>query len=124
MNRNPIGHVATRLLREIEALVRIGDDDREKPILIIEEIRAVDWASLTFVGQRHELDLRLDGERDAVAAALIRLVDDLAERDIPISGHFIADIRIIPGDARDAAPPQPGGRCCQPLSVAALVLRD
>jgi hypothetical protein len=123
MIRNPIGHVATRLLREIEALVRIGDEDRQKPTLIVEEIRATDWASLTFVGQRHELDLRLDGEGDAVAAALIRLVDALAERDIPIVGHFIAEIRIIPGEARDASPALAGYRC-QPLSIEALVLRD
>lgn len=124
MIRNPIGHVATRLLREIEALVRIGNEDRQKPTMIVEEIRSTDWASLTFVGQRHELDLRLDGDGDAVAAALARLVDDLAERDIPISGYFIADIRIIPGNAYAAADAQPGSRCCQPLSIEALVLRD
>lgn len=123
MIRNPIGHVATRLLREIEAVVRIGDADRQKPTLIVEEVRATDWASLTFVGQRHEFDLRLDGEADAVAAALIRLVDDLAEREISIAGHFIADLRIIPDEVRDALPT--GDGCCsQPLLIEALVLRD
>lgn len=123
MIRNPIGHVATRLLREIEALIRIGDEDRQKPTLIVEEIRSTDWASLTFVGQRHELELRLDGEADAVAAVLTRLVETLAEREIPIVGHFVADIRISPGPLRDA-PPAPAGQCCQSLRIEALVLRD
>jgi hypothetical protein len=123
MIRNPIGHVATRLLREIEALARIGDDDRQKPTVIVEEIRSTDWASLTFVGQRHELELRLDGDADAVAAVLTRLVETLAEREIPITGHFVADIRVVPGPVSDASP-APGGHCRQPLTIEALVLRD
>jgi hypothetical protein len=124
MIRNAIGHAATRILREIEALIRIGDDDRQKPILIVEDVQSVDWASLTFLGQRHAFDLRIEGECDAVAAALSRLVDELAEREILISRQFVADIRVIPDDAHALAPPQPAGLCCQPLSIEALVLRD
>lgn len=123
MIRHPIGHVATRLLREIEALVRIGDNDRQKPSVIVEEIRSTDWASLTFVGQRHALDLRLEGEADAVAAVLTRIVETLAEHEIPIAGHFVADIRIIPGPPRDASCAT-HGYCCQPMTIEALVLRD
>lgn len=124
MIRNPIGHAATRILREIEVLVRIDDNDRQKPSLIVEDVQSVDWASLTFLGQRHAFDLRIEGECDAVAAALTRLVDELAEREIAISRHFVADIRVIPGDAHALAPSQPAGLCCQPLSIEALVLRD
>jgi hypothetical protein len=123
MIRHPIGHVATRLLREIEALVRIGAIDRQKPMLVVESITAIDWASLTFVGQRHELDLRLDGVADAVALVMKRLQADLAEHDIAISGHFIAELRIIPGAASDAVAAR-DGLCRQPLRIEALVLRD
>jgi hypothetical protein len=124
MMRDPIGHAATRILREIEALVRIDDNDRQKPSLIVEDVRSVDWASLTFLGQRHEFDLRIEGECDAAAAALSRLVDELAEREIAISRQFVADIRVIPGDAHALGPLQPAGLCCQPVSIEALVLRD
>lgn len=124
MIRNPIGHAATRILREVQNLVRIGGNDREKPIVVIEEIRTTDWASVTFVGQRHELDLRIVGEADAVAAAMVRLAEDLAEHDIPIAGHFIAEIHVIPAMAVAASPLQPNGHVSLPLCIAALVLRD
>jgi hypothetical protein len=124
MIRTPIGHAATRILREVEAMVRIGACDREKPIMIVEEVRSTDWASVTFVGQRHEFDLRLDGERDAVAAAMVRLADDLAEHEISIAGQFIAEIRVAPGDVTDGAPALSAGHISMPLCIAALVLRD
>ena len=125
MIRNPIGHAATRILREVENLVRISNSDREKPIVVIEEIRSTDWASVTFVGQRHMFDLRLDGEADAVAAAMVRLVDALPEHDIPIAGHFIAEIGVMPGIAVAAgALALPAGHTSLSLRIAALVLRD
>lgn len=124
MIRNPIGHAATRILREVENLVRLGENDREKPIVVIEDIRSTDWASVTFVGQRHELDLRLAGEADAVAAAMVQLADDLADHDIPIARHFIAEIRVIPAMAVAAGPFEPPGHVSLSLRVEALVLRD
>lgn len=124
MMRDPIGHAATRILREIDVLLRIDDNDRQKPSLIVEDVRSVDWASLTFPGQRHDFDLRIEGECDTVASALFRLADELAEREIAISRQFVADIRVIPCDAHALAPPQPAGLCCQPLSIEAPVLRD
>lgn len=124
MIRNPIGHAATRILREIENLVRIGETDREKPIVVIEDIRSTDWASVTFVGQHHELELRITGEADTVAAAIARLSDDLADHDIPIAGHFIAEIRLFPTMAVAASSLEAAGHVSQSLRVEALVLRD
>ena len=124
MIRTPIGHVATAILREIDSLARIGPADRQKPMIVIEELRAFDWASITFVGQRHELDLRLDGDADVVAAALVRLGDELATADIPMAGHFIAEIRVVPGERLLADATQPSGSVRQQLRVEALVLRD
>lgn len=119
-----IGHVATAILREIGAIARIGDDNRQKPMLVVEEVRSTDWASLTFVGQRHEFDLRLDGEADAVAAAMVRLGEDLADADIPMAGHFIAEIRVLPGGAPSFDRTAPVGHCRHPLRIEALTLRD
>jgi hypothetical protein len=124
MIRTPIGHVATAILREIGAMTRIGSADRQKPMLVVEELRAFDWASVTFVGQRHEMDLRLDGDADVVAAAMVCLCDDLAAADIPMAGHFIAEIRVIPGDRLAREPGQPSESVRQLLRVEALVLRD
>jgi hypothetical protein len=124
MIRTPIGHVATAILREIGVMTRIGNMDRQKPMLVVEELRAFDWASVTFVGQRHELDLRLDGDADVVAAAMVRLCDDLAAAEIAMAGHFIAEIRVIPGDRLAPEPDQSIETVRQPLRVEALVLRD
>jgi hypothetical protein len=93
----PVGnHVHAAILRAIAAEAGTDSDDREKPILIIEEIRMTDWASATFVGARHEIDVRLDGEPGAIALALERLTSRLPERDIPISGHIVAEIAATP----------------------------
>jgi hypothetical protein len=121
MNRNAIGHVATMLVHAIGTLARIASDDREKPIVIIEAVRATDWASLTFVGQRHELDLRIEGPCEAVDSALARIEAGIADAEIAIRGHFIAEIGVVPG--RTAPAPQAGhvGRC---LRIEALVLND
>jgi hypothetical protein len=124
MNRAPIGHAATVILRRIHELARITVADRKKPILVIEEIRSTDWASLTFQGQRHVFELRLDGGVPPVATALASLAAELPEADVPISGHFVAEIAVTPGEvvpARGSAAP---GQVSQSLRVEALVLRD
>ena len=63
-------------------------------------------------------------DADVVAAAMIRLGDDLAAADIAISGHFIAEIRVIPGDRLAHEPGQMVEIVRQPLRIEALVLRD
>ena len=74
MMKTSIGPVAHAILRQIGILTHAGARDRQKPMLIIEAIRVVDWASLTFVGQRHAFDLRLEGDADDVAAAVAAMV--------------------------------------------------
>ena len=121
MNRAMMGHAATVLLRQIGNLVRIEPDDREKPILIVEEARTIDWASLTFVGQRHVLDLRIEGEVADVAAALAQVEAGLADTEFSITGHFLADIMAVPGSRQET---RRGGHVAQRLRVEALVLKD
>lgn len=67
------GHPGATILRAIAELVRIGVGDREKPMMIIEDSRSTDWASITFTGQRHEFDLRFEGDADGVGAAVAHL---------------------------------------------------
>jgi hypothetical protein len=97
----PVGnHVHAAILRAIVAEAGTDESDREKPILVIEEIRSNDWASATFVGACHEIDIRFDGKAAAVAAAVDRLVSGLPERDIPICGHIVAEIAATPTHAQ------------------------
>jgi hypothetical protein len=89
-------HVQMAIMRAIAGEVDVDSADRIKPILIVEDVRSIDWASATFVGARHEIDVRLTGEPDAVAAAVERLIQQLPEREIPIAGHIVAEIAATP----------------------------
>ena len=46
-----------------------------------------DWASATFVGMRHELSF--------ICAASATLIDALPDIDLPMDGHFVADLVLV-----------------------------
>jgi hypothetical protein len=46
-----------------------------------------DWASATFVGMRHELSF--------VCTADAALIDALPDVDLPMDGHFVADLELV-----------------------------
>ncbi len=86
--RAPLSCAATLLLRSI--LARTGlDRDR----FFIGRFRSVDWQSLTFIGERHEISLRLAGPD--VGGALEQLRAGLAEAEWQLKGHVVADIVIV-----------------------------
>ena len=121
MMRSAYGAAANAILRQIGIVARLDDADRQKPILIIEDVRSEDWASLTFVGERHEFDLLLEGDADGVAMAVTQLCTALADHDIPLGGAFVAEIRCVAGDCE--ALPAPRG-VARKLRVEALSIRD
>jgi hypothetical protein len=91
----PVGnHVHAAILRAIAAQAGLDTNDREKPILIVEQIKSVDWASATFIGARHEFDLRISGDPQAVESAKCQLMAGLADREIPIAGQIVAEIAV------------------------------
>ena len=72
----------------VKALLAAADDPAHR--ILLTEIRSVDWQSLTFVGERHELTLRLIGpDAFRLAERLVRLLPD---REWCIAGHIVADI--------------------------------
>lgn len=79
---------AAGLLRSLVARTGL-DTDRIK----IGRFRSVDWQSLTFTGERHEISLALAGPDAAPALALLR--DGLAEAEWRLDGHVVADILIV-----------------------------
>ncbi len=58
---------------------------------------ATRWASATFVGARHRLTLSSE-ETDAAAAWL----DGLADADLPLRGHLVADLIVVDRTVADA----------------------
>ena len=118
--RSTANHVQAAIMRAVAAQAGLDGADREKPILIVEAVRSVDWASATFVGARHEFDIRIIGDHAAVAQAVDLLVAGLADRDIPISGQIVAEIAVVLGN-EDKRNLNMGGMS---LSVNALTIVD
>ena len=85
MMKLALSPAAAGLLRAL--LARAGvDRDR----ILLSEFRSIDWQSLTFMGERHEMELRVPGPN---AAELVdRLTADLADADFAIPGQIVADI--------------------------------
>ena len=88
MTRPALSCAANQLLRALVARTGL-DPDR----ILVGRFRSVDWQSLTFIGERHEISLRLDGPDASLALALLR--DGLADADWQLNGHVVADILIV-----------------------------
>lgn len=87
MMRIALSPAASGLLR---ALLGRAGVSRERVLLT--EVHSVDWRSLTFSGERHELRLRIPGpDAEAVEHRLCKGLED-AEFDIP--GHVLVDIAL------------------------------
>jgi len=85
MMKLALSPAAAGLLR---ALIGRAGVDRDR--ILLTDFRSVDWQSLTFVGERHEMELRISG-RDAQSVA-VRLTDGLCDAEFSIPGQILADI--------------------------------
>ena len=94
MMRIPMSRAASGLLRAL--LARAGDASNR---ILLSRLRSVDWQSLTFVGERHVIELRIAGDdADRIAAGL---TEGLAEAELSVPGHLVADIAVAaPREAR------------------------
>ena len=79
---------AAALLRELIARTSVTRDR-----ILLSSWRSVDWQSLTFVGERHEIRLRITGSDSGTVAA--RLTEGIADAEFDISGHIVADIGVL-----------------------------
>jgi hypothetical protein len=73
------------LLRAL--IVRSG---AERNRILLTEANSVDWQSLTFTGERHQLALRIIGGDSGVVAE--RMCAGLEDCEFNIAGLFVADI--------------------------------
>ncbi len=88
MNRAPLSPAAALLLRSL-----LGRAGLAPHRIFISKFRSVDWQSLTFTGERHEIGLRLAAPDPD--EALARLRDGLSDAEWDLNGHVVADILIV-----------------------------
>jgi hypothetical protein len=85
MMKLALSPAAAGLLR---ALIARAGIDRDR--ILLTEFRSTDWQSLTFIGERHEMELRVPGpDADRLAE---RLTVGVADAVFSISGQIVADI--------------------------------
>jgi len=60
--------------------------------VLLTEVRSVDWRSLTFDGERHEIALRFTGPGAGREAE--RMLDGLDEHEFRLPGAIVADISV------------------------------
>lgn len=110
MMKIAMSRAASGLLR---ALLDRAPEARDR--ILLSQVRSVDWQSLTFVGERHCIELRVIGKGDVQLAE--RLTDGLADAEFAIPGHVVADIVVV-GEPRR----EPDGGLT--LSIEALTIAD
>lgn len=85
MMKLALSPAAAGLLRSLLARSGINRDR-----ILLTEFRSIDWQSLTFVGERHEIELRVPGP-DAQALA-DQLTLGIGDAEFSVPGHIVADI--------------------------------
>lgn len=90
MNRLPMSAAASALLRALAARSRASRDR-----ILLSDVRSVDWQSLTFTGERHEIELRVPGPNSR--EIIDRMCDRIGDAEFAIGGLIVADIGIAEG---------------------------
>ena len=79
---------ASGLLRAL--IVRSG---MQRNRILLTLVQSTDWQSLTFVGERHEFELRITGPNAAPATAV--LCNGIEDAEFTIPGQIVADIAVV-----------------------------
>ena len=94
MMRMPLSEAASALLRAL--LTRAGV---RRDRILLSEFQSTDWQSLTFIGERHHIHLRIpEPAADSIAS---RMTADLENVEFAIPGHVVADIVLAAPIKRD-----------------------
>jgi len=88
MNRIAMSAAASALLRALVARSRVSRDR-----ILLTDVHSTDWQSLTFVGERHQLDLRVTGRGSLEIAR--RICSGLEDAEFNIAGQIVADITVV-----------------------------
>jgi hypothetical protein len=110
MMKLALSPAAAGLLRAL--LARAGIDRNR---ILLTEFRSIDWQSLTFVGERHEMELRIPApDADQVVE---RVTSGLDDAEFEISGQIVADIGL-------SQPPHHNSDGSSSLWLEALTIAD
>jgi hypothetical protein len=93
--------------------------DRQMPSLTIEGLASETWASATFSGHRHRLDLRLRGTSAELDRARARLEARLPAADLDLRGHVLVDMTLTAAETLI----EDGEQVCR-LRFEALTVED
>lgn len=74
----------------LRALIARTGIDRDR--ILLSNYRSVDWQSLTFIGEQHEIELRIPGPDAELLAT--RLTDGLTEAEFYVPGQIVADVAV------------------------------
>ena len=82
----------------IRVLVARAGVDRNR--ILLTDVCSSDWQSLTFTGERHQLELRITGPHSAQVAE--RMSAGLADAEFSIPGTIVADIAVVGAPRRSS----------------------
>ena len=91
-----------------------------QPLLVIEDFTETPWASLTFSGIRHGIDIRLDGDEAEVRRVVAELADWPDSACEGLAGHFLADVQV----QENSRVLHEGGRMSLCLRLDALTIAE
>ena len=110
MMRLPLSDAAAGLFRALLARAAVSRDR-----ILLSEFRSADWQSLTFIGERHQISLRVPGpDADNIVE---RLTAGIEDAEFPIAGHLVADITL-------AEPPLRNGDGSISVEIEALTIAE
>lgn len=95
MNRLPMSSAGASLLRALLSRAGIHHDR-----ILLTKYRSTDWQSLTFVGERHEMQFRIPGP--AAEETYRAITGDFADSELSISRQILADIAVFGIPMRDS----------------------
>jgi hypothetical protein len=95
MNMIPMSAAAIALLRALVARAGVTRDR-----ILLTEARSIDWHSLIFVGERHEIELRVPGPDSG--SVVKRMCAGLEEAEFSIPGVIVADVCVAGRPRREA----------------------
>jgi len=88
MMKFPMSPAAMGLLRALLNRAEIGRDR-----ILLTDWRSTDWQSLTLMGERHCIRLRIPGPGAGEVAD--RLTNGIEDAEFGIPGHIVADIAVV-----------------------------
>lgn len=86
--RTAISAAASGLLRALLSRAAVPRDR-----ILLTEIRSTEWQSLTFIGERHQIELRIPGPEARETS--VRIIGGLDQAEFNIPGQIVADVALI-----------------------------